>query len=177
MLIRAMGPPQDLLRRPKFDAGVSLEVAAASPPVRARSSGGHRFSLLWWVFVVNGAVLVTAALSCSRLLRSRSAIRSLSWPARHPSGRPCGDAGVEPRAASRRAFPLLQAHRGYERRRPRECRVVGCPALNPRSSEGAALVSAFNGMLDRLESARREAGTYGARRTGGREAASSAGAP
>ena len=29
--------------------------------------------------------------------------------------------------------------------------------VNPRSSEGAALVSAFNAMLDRLESARREA--------------------
>ena len=62
----------------------------------------------------------------------------------------------EPRPDAARARAAPPAHRGDDLHRPRHARHPA-RAEDPRSAEGRALAHAFNGMLDRLESARREA--------------------
>ena len=116
---------------------------------------GRGLSLLWWVFLANGSVLVVAL-----LLLALSPITI--------------DAPIEPgqlallvagfvvmlvlnlvllRRVLSPLFELTKLMSSIDPDRPGR-RLSG---VDPRSAEGQALASAFNAMLDRLESARREA--------------------
>jgi two-component system sensor histidine kinase UhpB len=141
--------------RSPLDGRASSEVADAKALVRARSGEAHRFSLLWWVFLTNGAVLVAAALLLAvtpitishpiaiwqliLLLAGLAVMLVLNL--------------VLLRGVLAPFFNLTEVMSSIDPERPGR-RLTG---LNPRSSEGAALVNAFNAMLDRLETARREA--------------------
>jgi two-component system, NarL family, sensor histidine kinase UhpB len=142
-------------------AGSSLDVRATSAPgsgtrrEASESRRGDGMSLLWWVFLANGSVLVIAL-----LLLTFSPITI--------------DAPIEPGQFAlllagfvvlvglnlvllrRILSPLLrltQMMSSVDPDRPGR-RLSG---IDPRSAEGQALADAFNAMLDRLESARREA--------------------
>ena len=137
----------------------SFDAQANSQPVEVRPSQPEgwrrgRLSLLWWVFLADGAVLVVR--SSSRADADHDQRPDLDWPARAPAGRPGGDARVESRPAATRVVAVLQPDRADELDRPRP---AGAAAVGrgSRSAEGVALAKAFNGMLDRLESARRDA--------------------
>ncbi len=140
--------------RSPLDAGASSEVADATP-VRAGSGKAHRFSLLWWVFLTNGTVLVVAA----TLLAVTPITISDPIAAWQLAVLMAGLAVMLllNLALLRRVlspfFKLTEAMSSVDPDRPGR-RLTG---VNPRSSEGAALVNAFNAMLDRLETARREA--------------------
>ena len=122
---------------------------------RSESRHGRSVSLLWWVLLANGSVLVIAL-----LLLTFSPITI--------------DAPIETdqfalllagfvllvalnllllRRVLSPLFRLTQAMSSVDPDRPGR-RLSG---IDPRSSEGQALAAAFNAMLDRLESARREA--------------------
>lgn len=114
-----------------------------------------RLSLLWWVFFANGAVLlvvflllafspieISAPIELSQfvlLLAGLAAMLALSI--------------LLLRRVLAPFLRLTEAMGAIDPDRPGR-RLLG---VDPRSSEGAALVDAFNAMLDRLESARREA--------------------
>jgi two-component system sensor histidine kinase UhpB len=141
--------------RSTLDARAGSEGADAKAPVRTGSGKAHRFSLLWWVFLTNGTVLVVAALLLAvtpitishpiaiwqlvLLLAGLAVMLVLNL--------------VLLRGVLSPFFKLTEVMGSIDPERPGR-RLIG---LNPRSSEGAALVNAFNAMLDRLESARREA--------------------
>ena len=141
--------------RSPLDARATSEVADAKAPVRAESGKAHRFSLLWWVFLTNGAVLVVAALLLAvtpitishpiaiwqllLLLAGLAVMLVLNL--------------VLLRGVLAPFFKLTEVMSSVDPERPGR-RLTG---LDPRSSEGAALVNSFNAMLDRLETARREA--------------------
>jgi two-component system, NarL family, sensor histidine kinase UhpB len=134
--------------------------ATPAPDVggHTRTSEGRRgrgLSLLWWVFLANGSVLVVAL-----LLLALSPITI--------------DAPIEPgqlallvagfvvmlvlnlvllRRVLSPLFELTKLMSSIDPDRPGR-RLSG---VDPRSAEGQALASSFNAMLDRLESARREA--------------------
>jgi two-component system sensor histidine kinase UhpB len=115
----------------------------------------HRLSLLWWVFLPNGAVLVVAFLllalapitisvpvtfdQLALLLGGLGAMLALNL--------------VLLRRVLSPFFNLTEVMSSVDPDRPGR-RLA---AVDPRSAEGAALAEAFNGMLNRLESARREA--------------------
>ena len=122
---------------------------------RSESRHGRSVSLLWWVLLANGSVLVIAL-----LLLTFSPITI--------------DAPIETdqfalllagfvllvalnllllRRVLSPLFRLTQAMSSVDPDRPGR----RLSAIDPRSSEGQALAAAFNAMLDRLESARREA--------------------
>ena len=115
----------------------------------------RRLSLLWWVFFANGAVLFVAFLLLSFSPIEISAPIELGQFVLLVAGL------VAMLALSilllRRVlspfFRLTETMAAIDPERPGR-RLSG---VNPRTSEGAALVDAFNAMLDRLESARREA--------------------
>ena len=121
----------------------------------SESRHGRSVSLLWWVLLANGSVLVIAL-----LLLTFSPITI--------------DAPIETdqfalllagfvvlvalnllllRRVLSPLFRLTQAMSSVDPDRPGR----RLSAIDPRSSEGQALAAAFNAMLDRLESARREA--------------------
>jgi two-component system, NarL family, sensor histidine kinase UhpB len=137
-----------------IDAGAPSKSSAATPR-RLGPSGAHRFSLLWWVFLANGSVLVIAF-----LLLALTPI-TISYPTKFDqlAFLVAGLAVmlvlnfVLLRGVLAPFFRLTELMSSVDPERPGR-RLTG---FNPRSSEGAALVNAFNAMLDRLESARREA--------------------
>jgi two-component system, NarL family, sensor histidine kinase UhpB len=112
-------------------------------------------SLLWWVFIANGAVLVVALLlltfspieidapietgQFALLLAGFVVLLALNL--------------VLLRRVLSPLFRLTDVMSSIDPDRPGR-RLSG---VNPLSSEGQALAEAFNGMLDRLESARHEA--------------------
>jgi two-component system, NarL family, sensor histidine kinase UhpB len=112
-------------------------------------------SLLWWVFIANGAVLVVALLlltfspieidapietgQFALLLAGFVVLLALNL--------------VLLRRVLSPLFRLTDVMSSVDPDRPGR-RLSG---VNPLSSEGQALAEAFNGMLDRLESARHEA--------------------
>ncbi len=125
------------------------------PTQSSRSRSSRPLSLLWWVFIANASVLVVAL-----LLLAFSPITI--------------DAPIETgqfalllagfvvlvalnllllRRVLAPLFQLTAAMSSVDPDRPGR-RLSG---IDPRSAEGQALAAAFNAMLDRLESARREA--------------------
>jgi two-component system sensor histidine kinase UhpB len=127
------------------DAGARTEPAPRARPV----------SLLWWVFLANGAVLVIALLlltfspvevdapietgQFAVLLAGFVVLVALNL--------------VLLRRVLSPLFQLTELMSSVDPDRPGR-RLSG---VHPRSAEGQALAAAFNAMLDRLESARREA--------------------
>ena len=131
----------------------ALDGGTGTPPSESRHA--RAVSLLWWVLFANGSVLVIAL-----LLLTFSPITI--------------DAPIETdqfalllvgflvlvglnllllRRVLSPLFRLTQAMSSVDPDRPGR----RLSAIDPRSSEGQALAGAFNAMLDRLESARREA--------------------
>jgi two-component system sensor histidine kinase UhpB len=141
--------------RPSLGSEPGLAPADASPPQRSRSEPVRSLSLLWWVFLANGSVLVVAffllALSpitisapiklgeLALLLGGLAAMLALNL--------------VLLRRVLSPLFRLTEVMSSVDPDRPGR-RFAG---VNPLSREGAALIDAFNRMLDRLESARSEA--------------------
>jgi two-component system, NarL family, sensor histidine kinase UhpB len=115
----------------------------------------RRVSLLWWVFFANGAVLVVAFLilafspieisspvtlsQLADLLVGLAAMLALNF--------------FLLRGVMSPLFRLTEVMGSIDPDRPGR-RLRG---VKPRSAEGAALAESFNAMLERLESARREA--------------------
>jgi two-component system sensor histidine kinase UhpB len=128
---------------------------AAIPSRDTEAHAARRFSLLWWVFLVNCFVLLIAALLLAVtpitishpialwqlivLLAGLAVMLMVNL--------------VMLRGVLSPFFKLTSVMSAIDPDRPGR-RLSG---LDPRSLEGAALVNAFNAMLDRLESARRNA--------------------
>ena len=129
-----------------------LAGGAPSPPSKP---AGRRLSLLWWVFLVNAAVLFIVFLLLSFSPIEVSAPIESSQFALLLAG--LAAMLVLTILLLRRVLApflrLTETMGAIDPDRPGR-RLSG---FNPRTSEGAALVDAFNAMLDRLESARREA--------------------
>jgi two-component system sensor histidine kinase UhpB len=120
-----------------------------------RPPATRRISLLWWVFLANGAVLVVAFLilafspievsspvtlsQLADLLVGLGAILALNF--------------FLLRVVMSPLFRLTDVMSSIDPNRPGR-RLRG---VKTRSAEGAALAESFNAMLERLESARREA--------------------
>lgn len=140
----------------------SLDAQASSPstplaPHRSsfRASGGRRHSLLWWVFLANGSVLVVAAILLTVTpvtISAPIAVEQLALVLAGLLALLALDFIVLRRVLSPLAR-LTEAMISVDPDRPGR-RLAG---VNPLSSEGAALADAFNAMLDRLETARHEA--------------------
>ena len=132
---------------------MTSEVAAAAAPGRKPGRNYH-FSLLWWAFLASGSVLIVAAL----LLVVTPITISAPITAEQLALVLAGLAVlmllnvVLLRVVLSPFFKLTETMSSVDPESPGR-RMSG---VNPRSSEGAALVHAFNSMLDRLESARRE---------------------
>lgn len=115
----------------------------------------RRLSLLWWVLLPNGAVLLVAFL----LLAVTPITISAPIKAEQLALLFVGLAAmlalnlVLLRRVLSPLFKLAEAMSSVDPDRPGR-RLVG---VDPRSAEGQALADAFNAMLDRLEQARREA--------------------
>ncbi|MGH2762318.1 MAG: sensor histidine kinase [Thermoleophilaceae bacterium] len=112
-------------------------------------------SLLWWVFLVNGSVLLVALLLLTFSPITIDAPIELDQFALLLAGFAVL-VGVNLVLLRRVLSPLVRltdAMASVDPERPGR-RLSG---VDPRSTEGQALAAAFNGMLDRLESARREA--------------------
>jgi two-component system sensor histidine kinase UhpB len=138
----------------------ALCVTTCATPTAPQESAGperhrHRFSLLWWVFLANGAVLFVVFLLLAFSPIEISAPIELTQFAVLLAG--LGAMLALSVLLLRRVlapfFRLTETMGAIDPDRPGH-RLSG---VDPRSSEGAALVDAFNAMLDRLESARREA--------------------
>jgi two-component system sensor histidine kinase UhpB len=115
----------------------------------------HRLSLLWWVFLTNGAVLVVAFLLLALAPITISVPITFDQLALLLGG--LGVMLVLNLVLLRRVlspfFNLTAVMSSVDPDSPGR----RLSAVDPRSAEGAALADAFNGMLNRLESARREA--------------------
>ena len=149
-----MDPPSPATRS-SLDARAmpnSTPLAAQRPSFR--SSGGHRHSLLWRVFLANGAVLVVAAIFAVAPITISVPIRAEQLA--------LVLAGLVTLLAleflllRRVLAPLVRLTEVMSSVDPDQPgrRLAG---VTPRSTEGAALADSFNAMLDRLERARREA--------------------
>jgi two-component system sensor histidine kinase UhpB len=114
----------------------------------------RRLSLLWWVFFANGAVLFVVFLLLSFSPIEISAPIELGQFALLVAGLAAMLAlsVLLLRRVLSPFFRLTETMGAIDPERPGQ-RLSG---VDPRTSEGAALVDAFNAMLDRLESARRE---------------------
>ena len=141
--------------RPSLDATASSESAAASHPQQFQLRPRHRMSLLWWVFLTNGSVLLVAFLLLALAPIRISAPIAFDQLALLLAG--LGLMLMLNLVLLRRVlspfFKLTEVMSSVDPDSPGR-RLAG---VDPRSAEGAALADAFNGMLDRLESARREA--------------------
>jgi two-component system, NarL family, sensor histidine kinase UhpB len=130
-------------------------VAAAGADERARSSWPRRVSILWWVFLPNGAVLAIALLLLTFSPIEVDAPIETGQFALLLAGF-VALVAINLILLRRVLAPLLQLTELMTSIDPdRPGRRVS--EIEPRSAEGEALVQAFNGVLDRLESARREA--------------------
>jgi len=140
--------------RSSLDARASSHSTLGPPRPSLRLSAARRHSLLWWVFLANGAVLVIAA-----ILLAVTPI-TISAPI-----------GAEQLALLMVGLVALLTLDFFVLRRVlsplvRLTEIMGSVdpdrpgrrlPFTPFSREGAALADAFNGMLDRLETARLEA--------------------
>lgn len=150
-----MAPPSPA-KRSSLDAHASSHptpLAAHGPSFR--SIGGRRHSLLWRVFLSNGAVLVVAAILLAVTpitIRAPIAVEQLALLLAGLVALLALDFIVLRRVLSP-LVRLTQVMSSVDPDRPGR-RLAD---VNPRSAEGALLADAFNAMLDRLESARREA--------------------
>jgi two-component system, NarL family, sensor histidine kinase UhpB len=129
--------------------------AVLSRSGRSRPDQRRRFSLLWWIFLANGSVLVVAFLLLALSPITISAPVTLGQLALLLAGLAAMlalDLVVLRRVLSPH-FRLTEVMSSVDPDRPGR-RLAG---VHPISREGAALEDAFNRMLDRLESARREA--------------------
>jgi two-component system sensor histidine kinase UhpB len=138
-----------------LDARSTSAPDLGSPPQPWESSGGRALSLLWWVFLANGSVLVVALLlltfspitidapiktgQLALLLAGFAVLLALNL--------------ILLRRVLAPLFKLTEVMSSVDPARPGR-RLSG---IDPFSSEGQALAHAFNDMLDRLESARHEA--------------------
>jgi two-component system sensor histidine kinase UhpB len=131
-----------------------VESGAGSAP-RIPESSRRRFSLLWWVFLANGSVLVVAFLLLAFSPIEISAPITLSQLALLVVGLLAMLALnlVLLRRVMSPFFRLTEVMGSIDPDRPGR----RLSAVDPRSAEGAALAHTFNAMLDRLERARREA--------------------
>jgi two-component system sensor histidine kinase UhpB len=131
--------------------GGSAAAGGEIPP----DSGARRLSLLWWVFLTNGAVLVLAFLVLAFSPVEISAPVTLSQLAGLLIG--LGIMLALNYFLLRRVlsplFKLTHVMSSIDPERPGR-RLHG---VHPRSAEGVALAESFNAMLERLEGARREA--------------------
>ena len=129
------------------------EPAAASRPFRPSRARG--VSLLWWVLLPNGFVLVVAFILLAVTPITISAPIEADQLALLFLGLAAMVAlnVVLLRRVLSPLFTLAQVMSSVDPDRPGR-RLVG---VNPRAAEGRALAQAFNSMLDRLERARREA--------------------
>ena len=126
-----------------------------SSPSRFAEPSTSRFSLLWWVFLANGAVLLVAFLLLVLSPIEISAPVALGQLALLVVGLLAMlvlDFVLLRRVLSP-FFRLTEVMGSVDPDRPGR-RLSG---VDPRTAEGAALAHTFNAMLDRLESARQEA--------------------
>ena len=126
-------------------------MSPSRPGARRRS----RLSLLWWLFLADGAVLVVAFLLLALSPITISAPISVGQLALLLAelAAMLGLNLVLLRRVLSPLFKLTELMSSIDPDRPGR----RLPGVNPLSAEGIALVEAFNGMLDRLERARREA--------------------
>lgn len=124
---------------------------------RSNGSGARRrhLSLLWWVFLANGAVLFLAFLLLALSPIEISAPITFGQLALLAAGLAAmlGLNLLLLRTVLSPFLRLTEVMTSVDPDRPGR-RLSG---VDPRSAEGATLMHAFNAMLDRLESARREA--------------------
>ena len=134
----------------------------------------RRLSLLWWVLLPNGFVLVVAFLALAVSPISISSSIEGDQLALLFAGLAAMVAlnVVLLRRVLAPLFRLTEVMSSVDPDVP-GTRLTG---VDPRSAEGKALADAFNAMLDRLERARHDAARTGARRPGGRAAAGGPGA-
>jgi len=145
---------------PHHPAGSSLGATTSSSSSAASHRAlelrrSRRLSLLWWVFLANGAVLVVAFLLLALSPITISAPISVGQLFLLAAG--LAAMLVLNLVLLRRVlsplFRLTELMSSIDPDRPgRRLSVAGL-----RSAEGTALAEAFNAMLDRLETARREA--------------------
>jgi two-component system, NarL family, sensor histidine kinase UhpB len=138
----------------ELDSGTSVETGGEGS-AQSADRGGRRLSLLWWVFLTNGSVLVVAFLLLALTPITISAPIELVELAALAAGLAAMLALnlVLLRGVLSQFFAFTEAMSSVDPDRPGR-RLSG---LHPRSSEGVALVDAFNRMLARLERSRREA--------------------
>jgi two-component system, NarL family, sensor histidine kinase UhpB len=144
----------DNASRSSLDARVSSHSALAPPRPSFHSGGGGRHSLLWWVFLANGAVLVIAAILLAVTpieISAPIAVEQLALLVVGLAALLALDFFLLRRVLSP-LVRLTEIMGSVDPDRPGRRLPV-----TPFSREGAALVDAFNGMLERLESARHEA--------------------
>jgi two-component system sensor histidine kinase UhpB len=129
--------------------------AAANHPQPFQLRRRRRLSLLWWVFLTNGAVLIVAFALLALAPITISAPVTLEQLALLLAGLAAMLALnlVLLRRVLSPFFGLTDVMSSVDPDRPGR----RLSAVDPRTAEGAALAEAFNGMLSRLESARREA--------------------
>jgi two-component system sensor histidine kinase UhpB len=130
--------------------------SGALEPVATRTGfGRHRHSLLWWVFLANGGLLVLAAILLAVTPIEISAPIALEQLLLLLAGLVVLLVldFVLLRRVLRPLMRLTEAMSAVDPDRPGR-RLAD---VDPRSAEGVALAEAFNAMLDRLERARHEA--------------------
>ena len=141
--------------RSSLDARAASAPDIGSGPESAASRRGRGLSLLWWILLANGSVLVAALLlltfspieidapiktgQFALLLTGFVVLLALNL--------------ILVRRILSPLFKLTEVMSSVDPDRPGR-RLSG---VNPLSSEGQAIAHAFNAMLDRLESARHEA--------------------
>jgi two-component system, NarL family, sensor histidine kinase UhpB len=121
----------------------------------AETSSAHPMSLLWWVFLANGAVLIVALLLLTFSPIEIDAPIKIEQFALLLAGFVVlvGLDLVLLRRVLSPLFRLTEVMSSIDPDRPGR-RLSG---VDPRSAEGQAMARAFNAMLDRLESARHQA--------------------
>ena len=140
--------------RPSLDARSGRAPLNGGVPL-GETTRRHPMSLLWWVLLANGAVLVVALLLLTFSPITIDAPIETGQFALLLAGFVVlvGLNLVLLRRVLSPLFRLTEVMSSVDPDRPGR----RLSAVDPRSSEGQALAAAFNAMLDRLESARREA--------------------
>jgi two-component system, NarL family, sensor histidine kinase UhpB len=140
--------------RPSLDAR-SRSALRDGEASLAETSRAHPMSLLWWVFLANGAVLIVALLLLTFSPIEIDAPIKIEQFALLLAGFVLlvGLDLLLLRRVLSPLFRLTEVMSSIDPDRPGR-RLSG---VEPRSAEGRAMARAFNAMLDRLESARHQA--------------------
>jgi two-component system, NarL family, sensor histidine kinase UhpB len=140
--------------RSSLDAGSTSAPGDSRMPL-AETGRGHPISLLWWVFLANGAVLVVALLLLTFSPIEIDAPIKVGQFALLLAGFVVlvGLNLLLLRRVLSPLFRLTEVMSSVDPDKPGR-RLSG---VDPRSAEGQAMARAFNAMLDRLESARHKA--------------------